>query len=835
VAEGSPKIKSRVTSLLVLYGMTGFSGLIAEQVLEKYVTLLVGATASASAVIIFTYFLGFAVGGLAAGTLLKRGSVRNPLRAYAGIELLTGCACVVFSFGFPSAMAMLAPLQNLAASEFGKYFVRFFCGCILVLPIAALMGASFPLLAQALDDADVDAPKRWSVAYSANLAGAVLASLAAPFLLFPVIGLRGAMWLCFAICAAVAVVVQFRVQFRGGAASPMRATESISAPLRRQWQPAYSHLLLAAFLSGCVFLALEILWIHLVGAVVGGSIYAFSWMLTGVLVGLWGGSWIANRSTSIRLARVLLVSAFALLIQLAAWPLAPALFVLAPSWVATGFYTRELYRLLIACILIVPSAVSLGLIYPTLLKSPLLTDSQSDGEESAWFAGYMSASNSLGCLAGALLSTFVLVNRLGSELSLKIVTLLIAALWLVFEFRDPNIRESGKRLGNAFGAAALAAMLVAGVYMTRWNFGYLTSGASMYFGENVAAWTVPSTASPAPVVSNTMVFQDESIQGGFTTVVEKRTGSGTSSRNVVMNLFTNGKLQGNDDQTDGVVQAQQVGTAVLPSLFAKHFNKALLIGLGTGHGAAVLRQLGFERLDIAELSPGIVRAVNAEFRRTNRGVLDDPAVHCTLEDGRNLLLTSADASYDLITVGLTTIWFSGATNLYSQEFYRLARRHLREDGVLQQWVQLHRIGPEEIASAIASVRSVFPYVSYWNYDGAGMVLAANHPLDPQATQRERLASMLSQNGGVPLEYARDLMDRILQGRLLSEPAVDRLILERRPVINTDQNRHLEYATPKYSSSERDWAAYNVEFLKQWDRQTPAVPVARKQTMLERSR
>ena len=243
-----------------------------------------------------------------------------------------------------------------------------------------------------------------------------------------------------------------------------------------------------------------------------------------------------------------------------------------------------------------------------------------------------------------------------------------------------------------------------------------------------------------------------------------------------------------------------------------------MIGLGTGHGAAVLKQLRFERLDIAELSPGIVRAVNAEFRHTNHGVLDDPTVHCVLEDGRNLLLTRKGAPYDLITIGLTTIWFSGATNLYSQEFYQLARRHLAEDGVLQQWVQLHRIGPEEIGSAIATVRSVFPYVSYWSYDGAGMVLAANHPLDTRATQRELLASMLSRHGGLAFKDAQALMDRILQGRLLSEQAVDRMIRELRPVINTDQNRHLEYATPKYSTLERDWAKYNVEFLKQWERQ-----------------
>jgi spermidine synthase len=799
--ERSLKVESRVTSLLVLYGMTGFSGLIAEQALEKYVTLLVGATASASAVILFTYFLGFAMGGLAAGRLLKRGQLRNPLRAYAGIELLTGCACVAFSFAFPAAMALLAPLQNLITGEFGKYLVRFGSGCILVLPISGLMGASFPLLAQALDDADVNAPKRWSLAYSANLAGAVLASIAAPFLLLPAIGLRGAMWLCLAICTVVAVFVQVR----GGAASPVRRRSSARAN-GAKWQPEGSYLLVASFLSGCVFFALEIIWIHLVGAVVGGSIYAFSWMLTSVLVGLWAGSWIANRSKSIRPAKVFLLCAFALLFQLSAWPLAPALFAIAPVWIATGFYTRELFRLLVACVLIVPSTCSLGLIYPTLLKSPRI-----DRGDNAWFAGYLSAANSIGCLAGALLSTFVLINRLGSEFSLKAITLILGGLWLFFDLREP---KHGFR--PRLVTAVMAGMLVWGATAVRWNWSYLTSGASMYFGENVGAGTPPPTKSPAPSISNTLVFRDESIQGGFTTVMVRRTDYGASVK-TFLNLFTNGKLQGNDEGT-GMVQGQQVGTAILPSLFTKHFNKALLIGLGTGHGAAVLKQLGFERLDIAELSPGIVRAVNAEFRHTNHSVLDDPTVHCALEDGRNLLLTKKDAPYDLITIGLTTIWFSGATNLYSKEFYELARRHLAEDGVLQQWVQLHRIGPEEIGSAIASVRSVFPYVSYWSYDEAGMVLAAKHPLDPQVTQRELLASMLSQHGGLTLQDAQALMDRILQGRLLSEQGVNRMIRELRPVINTDQNRHIEYATPKYSSAERDWAKYNVEFLKQWERQ-----------------
>ena len=814
-AEVSPGVEARVAWLLVLYGMTGFSGLLAEQALEKYVTLLVGATASASAVIIFTYFLGFAVGGLAAASLLKRRLVRNPLRAYAGIELLTGCACIVFSFGFHGAMATLAPLQNLAEGDFGKYLVRFFCGCILVLPIAALMGASFPLLAQSLDNLDADGPKRWSIAYTANLAGACVASIAAPFLLLPAIGLRGAMWLCLAICAAVAIFVQARP------AQEVPAHSSSSAGGRSgRWHSEWSYLLMASFLSGAVFFALEIIWTHLIGAVVGGSVYAFSWMLTSVLAGLLMGSWLVNRSKGLRVAKVFQLCAFTLLIQFSAWQFAPWLFVIAPPWIYKGFYTRELYRLLIACFLIVPAACSLGLIYPTLLKNP-----RTGPEDSAWFAGYLSAANSAGCLAGALLSTFVLVNRLGSELSLKLITLILGALWLFFYFREP---KGGFR--SRLVTAMMAAMLVWGTTAKSWDWRYLTSGAPMYFGEasfaEASKAAAPAdTTSPAPVVRRTMLFRDESIQGGFTTVAETSVDSGASHQNV-RSMYTNGKLQGDDDE-HGMVQAQQVGTAVLPSLFTKHFHKALLIGLGTGQGAAVLKQLGFERLDIAELSPGIVRAANATFRHTNHGVLDDPTVHCTLEDGRNLLLTGADARYDLITVGLTTIWFSGATNLYSREFYQLARRHLAEDGVLQQWVQLHRIGPDEIGSAIATVRSVFPYVSYWSYDGAGMVMAANRPLEPQAAGREYLESRLNQYGGLPLQGAQDLMDKILRGRLLSERGVDRLIRERRPVINTDHNRHIEYATPKYSSSERDWASYNVEFLKQWDEQSPAVAVAEK--------
>jgi hypothetical protein len=43
-----------------------------------------------------------------------------------------------------------------------------------------------------------------------------------------------------------------------------------------------------------------------------------------------------------------------------------------------------------------------------------------------------------------------------------------------------------------------------------------------------------------------------------------------------------------------------------------------------------------------------------------------------LDDGRNFLLAQSK-QYDQITIELTSIQFAGATNLYSPEFYELAR------------------------------------------------------------------------------------------------------------------------------------------------------------------
>jgi spermidine synthase len=312
-------------------------------------------------------------------------------------------------------------------------------------------------------------------------------------------------------------------------------------------------------------------------------------------------------------------------------------------------------------------------------------------------------------------------------------------------------------------------------------------------------------AEPEESVHKMLSF-NENTQGGITTVVETTTKK-PSGTTVFHTLFSNGKFQG-DDSTQGAAQA---GVAVIPSLFTAKFDRALLIGLGTGHSAYALRHTGYHNVDIAEFSPGIVKAASTYFRKLNGAVLEDPQVHLAQEDGRNMLLADRSTKYDLITIELTSIWFAGATNLYSREFYELADQRLNPDGVLQQRVQFHHISPAEISSAVATARAVFPYVSLWFFGSQGMIVATHHPQTVDHARLDDLARKLSSMSAIK-EAPALLADNITRAQILGTSGVERMLHELHPVINTDHNRWIEYMTPRYNSSDFNWEAYNLAQL-----------------------
>ena len=152
--------------------------------------------------------------------------------------------------------------------------------------------------------------------------------------------------------------------------------------------------------------------------------------------------------------------------------------------------------------------------------------------------------------------------------------------------------------------------------------------------------------------------------------------------------------------------------AHIPLLLHPAPRRVLSICFGVGNSLAAATAHPVERIDAVELSPGVVDAAPL-FRATNRDVLADPHVHLTIADGRNFLLASHDA-YDVIRLDPPELHTAGVVNLYTREFYELARDHLRPGGIFSIWVNVVMTPEPDLRALVRTLASVFPHVSVWH-------------------------------------------------------------------------------------------------------------------------
>jgi spermidine synthase len=781
------------TRLYALYGLSGFVGVLAEQVFEKLLSVVVGASTPSAATVLAIYFLGLSLGGYCASILLKRKV--SAVLGYCIAELGVALCCLWLLLSFDTGTEWYASLIAWGGADTVRLVIaRATIASIIILPTALCLGLSFPFLGSLAAQAEENASYYLTKLYCINLFGAALCALAAPFLIFPKVGLSGALVICVAVDASVALYAGWLSRSISLAPQPGEQSSGL------QWESSDSMILGVAFISGLLFFALEVIWTHLVGVVIGTSVYAFSSMLFVVLIGLAGGCFQigrkAHRGTPpARLHGLFFLCASVMLVQVAFWPDGPVWIALLGQH-AFNFYSGEGVRLVVLMALLLPATYAYGMIYPSLFQAKRFSRPGAGA-----LLGYMTGANAIGCVLGALAATFLLIPRLGSEWSLRWFTIILALCGITV------LKFEGQRLRDGWIAAAVLALLA--VAFPAWNRGVLTSGANIYFGHDVPGSSVTAPAASAPATApsaqatSEITFFHEHSYGGITTVIEYRQ-PGQPDRHA---LFTNGKFQGNDwEQQDA-----QIAFALIPALHLHSRRNALVIGCGTGQSASVLNGLDFKTVDIAEISPGILLAAGSQFRHMNEDVLRSPKVNVHLEDGRNFLLSQPN-QYDQITIELTSIWFAGATNLYSREFYELAKHHLSPGGVFQQWFQLHHIGPREIDSIIGTLHASFPYVSAWLYGGQGVLLAS---LQPQHIEPDAVAAALVylRKHSVDDATAERTMSAIISSQLLDTGAVAHLAHTGSPIINTDWNRWIEFSTPRYNLSEVDWLTLNRQHLE----------------------
>jgi spermidine synthase len=759
-----------------LYFLSGLTGLVYEVTFSKYLSYVFGVTAYASSAVLLAF-----MGGLSAGAVLVArwdAQIERRFMWYGVAEILVGCFCALSPWLFAAiGKAYVVMARSLPASVPALVMVRWLVATSIVVVPAAGMGATLPLLAPAVSGRTDD---RWvSRLYALNVLGGAGGSLLAAYLIVPALGLattmRAAAVVNFAIgAAAIALGRQGRVETSSTMSrsrseydlAPPGAANDESAQTRRA-----SRFVLALG-SGLLVFAAEVVYVHMLALVIGTSVYAFGLMLAIFLVCLGVGA-AAAPSIAARTGFAAPIAAAVAGLALAAttpiWDRLPPLFdAMAPF--ATTWAVLEVVRGLVAFVALAAPAVAMGTLFPTVLRE-IATRSDVGAE-----VGKLTALNTLGSIAGSVCGGFLLLPLLGSQTSMLVIAGGYAALALATAWTGASGAARPRKYERAIVAGTCFATLVLAVAMPRWDLARLTSGANVYFG-----------LGPPP---DSIEMAREDVFGGVTTVARRAD---------VLTLYTNGKFQGDN----GPELRDQRAFAHIPSLLAEHYGRAFLIGLGTGTTAGTLAAYPFERIDVAEISPAIVHAAAMFFSDINGSVLTDPRFRLLLEDGRHALLVSGER-YDLIGIQIPSIWFAGAANLYNREFYELARARLEPGGVLQQWVQLHHIRRRELASVLATVRSVFAHVALYAHGHQGIIVAADKALSMSRSRADTLASRPSVaallQGASLAALAGDLLliDESLDG-FVSDSANEAQI----PVsalVSTDDNLYLEYATPKNNIS-----------------------------------
>jgi hypothetical protein len=129
----------------------------------------------------------------------------------------------------------------------------------------------------------------------------------------------------------------------------------------------------------------------------------------------------------------------------------------------------------------------------------------------------------------------------------------------------------------------------------------------------------------------------------------------------------------------------------------------------------------------AELVPSVPRLFDY-YHSDGLKVLDSPLSHVVIDDGRRYLERTTE-QYDLITVDPPPpVQAAGSSMLYSEEFYRVAKRRLRAGGILQQWMPVEDADRAAVSAAAQSLRHSFPHIrAFWDEFGVHF-LCSDHPL-----------------------------------------------------------------------------------------------------------
>ena len=762
---------STILLIGVCFVFSGATGLIYEVLWARMLGLVFGATTLAVSTVLAAFMGGLALGSALAGRLAHR--IRKPLSLYGWMEIGIAVYALLVPFLFRWVDNLYAFIwQQFQPGFFTFSLWRFLLSCLMLLVPTTLMGATLPVLTVALVRHGSTAVTRL---YACNLVGAILGTLAAGFVLLPSFGVRTTIVIAAAINLIVGVVA---------IGSQRNSIEPSSVKSVVEDTDKNGFWLFAALASGFVTISTQVSWTRILTMVIGSSTYAFSIVVALFLIGLAGGAWfIGRKDVSAKVRRTLmvveLVTAVSLFISLFVVNWLPWLLVNLGTNLRISSWAGLLgLQIVSATLLVLVPALLMGMVMPLVLVW-----ATADPAQGVARVGRAYAINTIGAIAGAFFTGFVLIPKTSTKFALVLsaaVCVVVAGLAYrpAATQRDPALKRA-----LAIGAIPIVVLIML-VLTPRMNLADLSVGAYdtlvRVLAQTREGTTQGSNQSPAANVHQLLMYEE-----GPTATVSVRRDEETIS------MAINGRTNASDSMFD---MPTQVMLGQLPLFVAPRMEKALIIGFATGITVGSMLQSPVQSVTCVELEPGTVNG-SRFFEHVNNLPLQDSRSRLIIDDARTYLRVTPER-YDIIVSEPSHPWVPGVANLFTQEFFELGRARLSDQGIFVQWVQIYQLSTESLRAVLATYTRVFPHVLMFRVGGLNkgkdlLLIGSNQPLNldrlPERLMDPRVQAELAR---VNLSTEADVRSWFVCDETKLGPAVAGA------TINTDDNMHIETTVPR---------------------------------------
>ena len=670
-------------SIYIIFFLSGTSALIFETVWFRLAGLVFGNSVWSASLVLS----GF-MGGLAMGNALisRHGdSIRLPVRFYAGLEIVIAISGMTIVTILPLFEGWLTPIfRPFLEIPLVLNPLRLSIAFLMIMVPTTAMGATLPILVKALYHSNRNFGLILGQLYGWNTMGAVLGALVGEVFLIKLLGIRGTGLVAVflnTLAALLALRVSSHIQQKPAGIWEMATAErpALSMRVRR--------LLTAAFLTGGILLALELVWFRFLLLFASGTNLAFAIMLSVVLAGIGSGgliaSWWYRRSKEAHrfLHALLLLGGIMTVIPYMEFHRIKDLILGLDNPAMVNF-------VFLAAVLILPVSIISGLIF-TMLGRAVKEDVPSETRT----AGMLIFLNTVGAMFGSFAGGFLLLPHIGMENSFFILAAGYGLTAIIVPAGKGDFAKKPLVLSSAFLALFI-------LIMAFFPFGLMKDA---YFGAVDKRYQGAERVAVRESLTETISYYRY-----------KRMGKTFYHR-----LVTNGFSM----SSSSIGSKRYMKLFVyLPVALNPEMKNALLVSYGVGLTAKALTDTrGLETIDIVDISKDILDMSTIVYPDPEDHPLNDKRVKTHIEDGRFFLRTT-DRLFDLITSEPPPPKLAGIVNLYSQEYFDLIHNRLKEGGIVSYWLPGHLLYEKDEKAIIKAFCNVFKDCSLWAGTGLNWML-----------------------------------------------------------------------------------------------------------------